>query len=228
MKVIIEGEHVKLVEEKIAAQCTLTTYLSQILKHMPVSTGLLPAGIIFYASGKNTKWYLFEVTPRTLDISYKSRRSNTATKHTVSIPYVYALITTVDDIIEEQGIKFFCNTQRIDKMDDPIFRTPFLNIYDQGSGNVCLGSMRVDPDTPITQRIRAVLDTFFLSVFNDDLSPAWPAEFSSIAEWEKLTQKNPLCALACTYVPWVREKPVTLKDFLKTEFERYGDEHEFF
>jgi len=225
-KLVIQGDHVALMEESVVSECTLKDFMGEYLKDLPVCTGLLPSGLVFYASTRKTKWHIFELTPRVIDINYSGHGQGPSSVHTISLPFMFMSVVMVDNMIQEGGVRICCTHKRLESLDDQIYRIPLPNIYDSGQGYVCLGSMTIDPNTPDIQKARAVFDTFFLSNFNDDLSIGWPEEFTTIAGWEALTRKNSMVGLTLKYQPYFSTDN-TIRNFINTDLRRYDGGEQF-
>ena len=197
----IDKNEVLYVREEIVKKVGIESFVANIEKSMGVDTGILPRNCLFMRQSGERCAYLIEVPAGLVPVSFKDERNNVI-NYMISIPFTqfYVVCNPVANTI----LSIFMSVTKtpLISIDQTVFIAPYLNIFGQGTSNVCTGSMQIPQNVPLNMKVNATVSTFFEADFNADLTPTtfgkinWTNAKDYITKWARLTTKDRFFACA--------------------------------
>lgn len=212
-RIEIHGGLVRHIEEKVIRECTTEDFLENMrleaAKMNMYRTSVLPKQCLAYQMTKSVEVFVVEINPRAVSIKFKQGKTSAAAEmelHRLSLPFVqvYVSITRSGGLISE--VRLSCTKLPVESMDQQVFVLPLPNQYEGGHGHVCTGDIRVPGDMSTPKKIRKLVEDYFTSAFNTDLSTNYPeslrfqatesASLRGIAGWSKNTEANAMFGIS--------------------------------
>ena len=201
---------VENISETVISRCTEDEFIENIKRGIPIDTGLLPKNCIYMQSKKDSRLYILELPPKTVNINYTATTG--VKKYRVSIPVVQAYVLVKDKAISMLHLS--CTKSRIQSLEDNIYILPLLNQHSDGNSYVCTGDIKSDISIPISKRIEKLVNAYFMSNFNSDLTIQYPAAIKNgLPEWDKKTKENPLFGIS-EHIKYTPHKRGTVKEMI--------------
>lgn len=203
----IIGDKVQYVREEVVKEIGVDNFVAGIESKMGCNTGILPRGCLYMRKENERCVYLIEVPAGLVPVSFKEGSGNVI-NYTISIPFTQFYILCNYDAGTILSIYMSVTKTPLVAIEQEIFVAPYLNIFSQGKGNVCTGSMQIPQDVSLKLKVDATVSTFFEADFNADLSPTPFSSLGSftnaanyIKKWAKLTAEDRFfaCAPAAIY-----------------------------
>lgn len=212
----VEGGEVRvmrLVEERVVSSESLAMELA---KANQLSTGPLPNSCVFYSrridTGSNTPihTYVLELAPHVHHMEMNYKRLSDPKKQfqsfDVSWPSTLFMWRLRGSAFLDLRIMATLKPFHEQGLDTPIYILPVPNIFDSGTGQVCVGNPEsaINVAQPTHQQIAALQNHMMRSYWNDDLStPYDSAGLSGLEDWHKKTEKDAEIGMKLKY----REHP---------------------
>lgn len=168
--------------------------------------------------------YLIEVPAGLVPVTFKESDGR-ITNYMISIPFTQFYVACNPNAKTILSIKVTVTKAPLTSVEQDVFIAPYLNIFDQGNGNVCTGSMQIPQDVSLKMKVDATVSTFFEADFNADLTPQsfkpignFTNASSYIKKWAKLTAEDRFfsCAPSTEYVKR-RENPARIIERMMVE-----------
>ena len=212
----ISGDITREIEETVLKECTTEDFLENIKHQLSMQieykTGVLPKGCLSYRSTRELEVYVIELPPKVLSIKFKQvRRKETEEQpevYRLSLPFVQMYVGIQKNSGGIQDVRLSCTKLPVQNETDPVFVLPLPNQYSGGHENVCTGDIRIPQDLPISSKVKKLVEDFFTSGFNTDLSTTYPDELRykvnetvtllGIAGWAKNTEENAMFGITDT------------------------------
>ena len=142
LKIIFEGNHCRVVEERTQYECTTEEMLEQYRKTLPVKTKMMPRNTFYYERREDQKSvYVIEHTPRLVKVKWKDGQRNGDGDAVVdvlrlSLPFVYFMFLVKEDSGFVKAVYPVCTKKPVkdEKGNDLIFKLPVPNIHNFGLG----------------------------------------------------------------------------------------------
>lgn len=197
----IDGNEVLYVREEIVKKIGIDSFLANIEGNMGINTGILPRNCLYMRREGANCVYLVEVPAGLVPVSFKDERNN-VTNFMISIPFTQFYVFCNPSANTILSIYMSVTKSPLVSILQEVFVAPYLNIFGNGTSNVCTGSMQIPQDVPLNMKVNATVSTFFEADFNADLSPTTFADIKFvnakdyITKWAKLTAKDRFFACA--------------------------------
>lgn len=202
----------------------LNKYYSKQVVISPLLPGL-DTGCRLYVTAPKRVGFLMQSNPLVRKILYRQKKTDfspngrepetmpddeDAYPFTVSMPWTWVMCVFERSMGSNPRYWwhkcFLCSSYKnLSTLDDPVFSVPLPNQWGN-SGEMCTGDVITDSDKDATYDpgflCRKWMFLLWNSWFNDDLQLDFPTSirrntyFEALEEWEKLTEKNPGCALS--------------------------------
>jgi hypothetical protein len=221
----IEGNLVREVTRTVGAEMRLDQFLPLIETRMPVILPTLPKNSVrainYNATNPNnvTLALLVEVPPRIINLNM------VGDIHRLSIPFSRWIMlfhnssgdpTNTAWTFDEYYL--FWAKQPFTAPDTYDMRPAMLpNIY-RDSGSICFGSTGGRADQTIADRIDQIVNEFYATEFNHDLTIRFPNGWSGFGPWESMTENKPLDW--ANWSDWTRTDLWSLNSRLGQQFDR--------
>lgn len=192
----IVGDKVQYVREEIVKEIGIDNFVAGIENNMGCNTGILPRGCLYMRKEGERCVYLVEVPAGLVPVSFKDSSNNVA-NYTISIPFTQFYVGCNFEAATILAIYMSVTKSPLVAVEQEVFVAPYLNIFSQGRGSVCTGSMQIPQDVSLKLKVDSTVSTFFEADFNADLTPT---PFSALGQfrnahdyikkWAKLTAED--------------------------------------
>jgi len=200
----IEGGAVHLVTERIERTVTLDDLLAEVGRKQGVITPILPTGCRLFQQVGDRSVFVIEQVPQVRHLTWIGMQAGNAWK--LAFPYVVFIVVLRGEAVATGECKVFYRKSPLGNGDEGLLRTNLCNVYQDG--RICTGNFRV-AGTTTAQKAEGFVSGFWGSAFNADLSdynfrPAARSipQVSSLAEWQKASEENPLFVLSASWLPF--------------------------
>ena len=192
----INGGLVSIINREVAMTVPLEEWLPLIERRVPVSTPVLPTNVRalhWDETDMNHKklMVLIEREPQIINLNMDG------TMHRISIPWTRFFFycstrsstPTAAWVLDDYRIywsdKRYSNNIALDMI-------PALlpNVYEDA--RICFGSTGADAYQPLADRLDQIVNEFYVSTFNNDLTIRRPNGWRGWANWERMTTTNPM------------------------------------
>ncbi|MGA7578656.1 MAG: hypothetical protein ACLQUW_03005 [Desulfobaccales bacterium] len=214
---------------RVARRAPLASLLRYVSRVMPPPLPLLPPGSRWLRQRKDLLLLAVEDPPqcRTLRVSGGKKGEDGYRSYRLAFPYLIYLLTFRQDIFEE--MKMFFRVAPLASPGDTLYHTCLPNVRGEpghyGSQRVCL---RYRPEmvegVPLAEAVPALLDFFWSTGFNQDISNSAferasgllpDPRLADLAAWEKATAADPLFPLEVDWEAADRKLPDLWAECLK-------------
>ena len=183
----IEDGRVKYVREEIVREVSVESFVANIENRIPVYTGILPRGCLYMMKNMGKCVYLVEVPSSLVPVSFKQERN--VSNYVISIPFTQFYVHCNPSAGTIISIMMSVTKTPLVSVTQKVSVPPYLNIFSNGEGNVCTGSMQIPQDAPIKMKVDSVVSAFFEADFNSDLTPCIPAVFGRVRDFREYMEK---------------------------------------
>lgn len=207
----IDGGLVSLVNREVMNTIPLSEWLPKIEKRVPVSTPVLPtnARAIWWDTTDITRkklLVLIEREPQIINLNM------TGDIHRISIPWTrfFFYASTRDSSptaswsLEDYRI-YWSNKKYSNPTEADMITALLPNVYDDA--RICFGSTGADAYQPLADRLDQIINEFYVSTFNHDLTIHRPNGWRGWRAWERMTETNPMGWL--TWPDWDQRPKVS-------------------
>lgn len=197
----INGNKVLLMREEVIKEIGIDSFLANIEKNMGINTGILPRNCLYMRREDEGCVYLVEVPAGIASVSFKDE-DNTVMNLAISIPFTQFYVFCNPSVNTILSIYMSVTKTPLVSVTQEVLIAPYLNIFGNGKGIVCTGSMQVPQDVPLNIKVNAAVSAFFEANFNADLTPSTFANIRYVSpkdyimRWAKLTEKDRFFACA--------------------------------
>lgn len=194
----IEGGVARTIEYTIASEVALAELLKHVERTPKVTTPVLPASTKLLSWDESnprlkTLEVLLELPPATRGIRFRGNQG-TAT-HQVMLPWTYFRFIASTGRADDRGWELgtyqaFWSKTRINNLATARLLVAKLpNVYEDG--RICFGSTAADSTLPLGDRLDTIVNGFYVSDFNRDLTIRRPGGYRNFAAWVAATNRNP-------------------------------------
>lgn len=184
----IVGDSVQYIREEVIREVGVDSFVANIEKNMGRDTGILPRGCLYMKTEGGKCVYLIEVQAGLVPVTYKDGRGNRSNLM-ISIPFTqfYLSCNYGSETILNAHLTV-TKTPLVD-INQEVFIAPYLNIFSNGEGEVCTGSMSVPQNVSLKLKVEAFVSGFFEADFNADLTPTTFAPVGVFENAQKYLKK---------------------------------------
>ena len=181
----IDGDMVRVEKRIIERTVRTTDFLAELARQQAVDTGLLPSNCrlmsrVFDKQNRSRTIFVIELPPGMRTIQFSPVR-HAAEVHELKLSwprtlwFVRCIFTPGQNaaIVEDIWPASIAQPLEVSLLDTPLFQLLMPNVFENGSGAVCMGNLSIAEAQPIHQRIDKILDEILNSLWNSDLMPTF-------------------------------------------------------
>ena len=202
-RVVIDGEITRIIFETIEREVKTSDLITEITRFSTVSSGILPAGCVFYARRTDNKnsvnqVFLLELMAHMQKIVWR-RKPETDDEHRhpekcfvdLTLSWPNTLWFFLFQGKNFQSVYLTASSARfIEKgLETELFRLPMPNQYNNGDGPFCTGNIVADIALSIEARVEKIMTDLLSSAWNVDLPPDYSGVgIENMEDWSKKSE----------------------------------------
>lgn len=183
-RIVVEGNLARVERTIVERETRLEDLIENLSNLEPLSSGILPEGCCYYGhkrscSRNQTRLYVILHPAHRRPMQYRPHRlvrlsedeRNRTHLLNVSWPPTLWFFTLVDNALSSIKARAVMDNIFEHGDDTKMYRTYLPNFYGGNStGLLCVGTIGVDANLPVAQRLNITMREVFQSAWNDDLS----------------------------------------------------------
>jgi hypothetical protein len=185
----IVGSYVRSVTQIVDKETTTDEFVTKLVESMPLTTGILPAGCVFYkrsasegVGGNSSSFtYVFEYPAGKHTIHGASGLLGRGrTEVEMFMPNLLLTVSFRNNAL--MNSRLFCSKRplSVDKMETMLYYAPLPNQYNDG--RMCFGHLQLPEGVCIAEKADIMYKWLFASTWNTDLMVPFPTGWSWV-DW---------------------------------------------
>lgn len=199
LRIEIEGGVQRTIEYSVTSEVPLAAVLAHVERVPRVLTPVLPRSTVAVAwdesdSAQKRMEILLEMPPGIRTITYQGREGDV--NHRLMFPWTYFLFT-LSTANSDRNTEWMIGTHRVywsqrritNLQEGRLMPARMANIYEDG--RICFGGTAPDASLPLADRLDTIVNQFYASNFNRDLTLRYPGDYRNFAAWAAASAATP-------------------------------------